>query len=422
MTIRRVALVAVTIGLSAAVTAERTAAATSDGGWHWDAAVGYDSFTHSYALASVDTSETVSESRLQLGWEGRSSPGARDAWRLRLEGSAGSELWRQRLEADWRRRDRRGATRLRTALRLGAQQYRPGTDYSQSSDVADGRFDAQGVFAEGATREAFALGWASAVDYARPSPLEQDQREVGAGVGLRARGDGDTFWQVSARHAARAYPDSAVIDRHSWSTEVEWSRPLGVSGTLRVYERSERRLAADPATRPDAWLHWLDLGAHVSTGATDLVGEMQVERWNYASADGIHVDSWRFTGLAGVRRGDVLVAQWLLGLAGERFDSADEAESYVQIGLRAGVESYGSRLSGTCTVEHGRRDYAQVTAGTTTPDWTDFDYWRLWLLADYRLTDSLALAAIGTWEPESHDAADDDITLSFASLRLVWRP
>lgn len=410
------------MGHVAVVCAAAGAAPDPPATWSFDAAVGFDSFRHTYALATTDTSETVNEARATIGWERRSRAGAVSPWRLRLEASAGTDLWREHCEADWRRRDGAGVTRIRAKARLDGRQYRTGTDYTQSSDHLEARLDLQAAPLTASRCEAYLSGWAAGVDYDRPSPLEQDQREGGGGVGLRSRGDGADAWQVAIRHGARSYPDSTAINRRSWNGEAEWAGPLGATGLVRAYGRSERRLAADTLVRPHAWLHWLDASAQVPLAGGDLVLEAQAERWDYDTDSEIHVDSTRASAYAGLRRGDILGPQWQLGFAGERFDSAAAAESYLQGGLRAGIESFGTRLSGSCTVEYGRRDYGEQPTVEGVPTWTDFGYWRLWLLAEYGLAPDLALSALASWEPESHVEPQDDVALGFASLRLVWRP
>ena len=411
-------------GALAASLAARPAVATPPGSnvWNWDVSAGHDSFTHTYALATMDTSETVSETMVRIGCEGRSAPGATRRWRLRLEGSAGSDLWRERLEADWRRVDGEGVSRFRAAARVAGQQYRNGTDLKQSSDQTEGRLDLQLVPGAAARRELFLLGWGAVTAFARASPLEQDVRETGVGTGLRSRGWDGPSWTLSLRRAQRAYPDSAAIDRHSWLAEADFHRSLGLSGNLSLHGLSERRLAADPAVRPDAWFHWLegDAGLPVSTG--ELVLQSQYERWVYDLPTEIYRDSWRLAGLAGLRRGDVLRAQGLLGLALERYDAGDAPETYSQFGLRAGLESYASVVSGTISVEYGRRRYGEQPAGDGELTYSDFNYWRLWLVADWRLGSGLSLSGLGSWEPERHVEAQDDVSLGFASLRLVWRP
>lgn len=398
-------------------------AAAAGGGsvWSVDAAVGYDSFTHAYSLATTDTSETVSETRLALGWQGRSTGGGRTAWRLRLEGSVGTDLWREGLEADWRRRDARGVDRLRAGARLSGRQYRPGTDYSHASDQGEGRLELAVVPWAGAAREGFVAGWTAATRFSVASPLEQDQDEAGLGIGLRSRGLAPAAWRVALKHAARTYPDSSVIDRRVWSLDADWSGTIGAAGLARFYGRSERRLAREPAVRPDAWLHWLDAALEFPAPGGDLVAEAQAERWDYGAETGTWVDSWRAAGFVGLRRGDMLAVQWRLGLAGEAFESAQESESYVQAGLRGGLESHGTKLWGSVVVEHGRRGYGPQAADESLPTWTDFSYWRLWLMADWRLSGALTLSALGNWEPERHSEPQDDTSLGFASLRLVWR-
>ncbi|MBM4129885.1 hypothetical protein FJ250_02495 [bacterium] len=406
--------------VGAALPAAR-AAAGERAVWGVDAAVGYDSFTHAYSLATTDTSETVSESRAVLGWEGRSAAGGRTSWRLRLEGSVGTDLWRENLEADWRRRDARGIERARFGARLAGRQYRPGTDYSLASDQGEGRLDAAFVPWAGAGCEGQMLGWIAATRYATPSPLEQDQAEAGLGVAVRSRGATAGAWRLALKHAARSYPDSSVIDRRTWSLELDWSGRLGADGLARLYGRSERRLAREPAVRPDAWLHWLQAAGEVPAPGGDLLVEVEAEGWRYGAPSEIWADSWRAAGFCGLRRGDVLAGQWRLGLAGEAFESARGSESYVQAGVRGGFEAYGSELSGSLVLEHGRRGYGPADADESLPAWTDFTYWRLWLLADWRLSGTLTLSALGNWEPERHAESRDDVSLGFASVSLSWR-
>lgn len=410
-------------GLASGLTARSASAAPADSrAWNWDVSAGYDSFTHTYALAMLDTSETVSESVVRIGCEGRSAPGATRRWRLRLEGSAGSDLWRERLEADWRRVDGDGVTRVRAAARVAGHQYRKGTDLTQSSDQIEGRVDLQLVPGAGTRRELFLLGWGAVTSFSRASPLEQDVREAGLGAGLRSRGWDGPSWTVSLRRAQRAYPDSAAIDRHSWLAEADLHRSVGPAGNLSLRGLSERRLAADPAVRPDAWFHWLEGEARLPAPTGELVLQTQYERWAHDQPTEVYRDSWRLAGLLGLRQGDVLKAQGMLGLALERYDAGEAPETYSQTGLRAGLESYASAVSGSISVEYGRRRYGEQAAGDGVLAYSDFNYWRLWLVADWRLGTGLSLSGLGSWEPERHVEAQDDVSLGFASLRLVWRP
>lgn len=389
--------------------------------WTLDAAVGYDSFTHAYSLATTDTSETVSETRAVLAWEGRSAGGGRADWRLRLEGSAGTDLWRESLEAAWRRRDARGVERVRIGGRLAGRQYRSGTDYALASDQGEGRLDAAVVPWAAGGREGQVLGWTAATRYELASPLEQDQTEAGLGVALRSRGASASAWRLALKHAVRSYPDSTVIDRRTWSLDLDWSGTLGAAGLARLYGRSERRLAREPAVRPDAWLHWLQAAVEFPAAGGDVLVEAEAESWRYGAPSEVWVDSRRGACFIGLRRGDALAGQWRLGLAGEAFDSERDAESYLQGGVRGGFEAYGDAVSGSVVLEHGRRSYGPQDADESQPAWTDFAYWRLWLLADWRLSRTLTLSALGNWEPERHGESQDDVALGFASLRLAWR-
>ena len=64
---RRAALLFILAGGLAAVppVVVRAAPAAPGPAWAWDLTAGFDSFTHAYALANTDTSETVSEFLVQ---------------------------------------------------------------------------------------------------------------------------------------------------------------------------------------------------------------------------------------------------------------------------------------------------------------------------------------------------------------------
>lgn len=430
---RVVLLLAVTGGLAAwrpGVAPAATAAGHS--AWAWDLTAGFDSFTHSYALANSDTSETVSEFMAQAGLEGRSAGSGATRWRVRGEASAGTDLWRERLEAEWRRVDRDGATRLRANSRLWGRQYRDDSDYTRSSNQAEGRGELQVVPLAGRQAEVMANGWGTFAEFATPSPLEQNVRELGAGVGARSRGIAGPQWSVLLRRSARSYPDSAAIDRKSWSLEGDLNHQGDRGGSLRIFHRSERRLAAEPEVRPDVWTHWTDVAAAIPVAAGQALVELESERWLYGQPTEIYLDSWRLSGVLGYRRGDILGPQWSLGLAAEHFDAGDSPETYTQAGVRAGLESLGNRVSGSLSLEYGRRTYAGATAEDSTVGaavgavgdipYSDFNYWKLWLLGEWRVRSGLSLQAMASWEPERHTAPADDAALGFTNLRLVWRP
>ena len=125
---------------------------------------------------------------------------------------------------------------------------------------------------------------------------------------------------------------------------------------------------------------------------------------------------------------------WKLGLAAENLFAKDSPEAYFELGIQAGAETYGSTLSGSATVEFGRRSYRldQVTLDPGLTDqvitdediastYSDFNYWEIWLMGSWRIGSDLSLDLLATYEPEKHTEQDDDTTLGFASLRLVWR-
>jgi len=80
-------------------------------------------------------------------------------------------------------------------------------------------------------------------------------------------------------------------------------------------------------------------------------------------------------------------------------------------------------------LEYGHRMY---TSSTIDPEdalgdeafdlYSDFNYWEIWVMANWYLSRQVSLDLMLSYEPESHTEQADDIALGYGSLRLVWRP
>jgi len=406
--------------------------------WHWDMTAGFDSYLHSYALAIEDTTEALAEYMVQGGVEGRSQYGGKNRWRLRAEASAGTELYRERIEGEFRHL---GSDRIDRARLLGSfrgRQYRTNTEYTRSSDNWEGRLEGRVAPLVGRRMKLELRGWLGRIDYRSPSTLEVDYDDIGGGLFVRSTSLGQTNWGLGARRGSRSYPDSSAIDRDTWSLEGDFDTRDDRNQDIRIYHKSERRLVRDEDIRPSAWTHWTDLSGALSAGAGQAFLEVQTEFWQYDQETDVYYDSRRIDVHAGYRWGDILTATWKLGLAAEQMNAGDSPESYGQLGLRFGVESYGSAVGGSLTLEYGRRSYEQglVNLDPAEDDispsddfsneifalYTDFNYWKIWLMGSWRLNDQLDLDVMANYEPESHTEKSDDSALGFASLRLRWRP
>lgn len=397
--------------------------------WRWELSAGFDASAHTYHLAVSDTTETIAEYLVQAALEGRSDYKARHRWRMRAEGGVGTELTRQRLDLDYRLVDASRLHRLRADATVTARQYRPGSEYQYNSDNNDGRLEVRGspLLLGSALAELRAHGgWR---DYRSPSSLEVDDREFGGGLFLRSRMTADRSWSVGVRAVSRAYPDSAEIDRDELGMDLDYdARGLGGDG-LSAHHRTRRRRIADETVRPSAWSHWTDLHLTVPAGGGAVRTELQGEVWDYGYETDVWFDSWRVEGFLGYEGGDLLGVRWHGGLAGARLDAGDQPDTYDQLGVRGGVDAYSSEIGGSLTVEVGRRVFSDGTVTTVSDGiedtftlYTDFTYWKLWLMGQWYLSPAVSLEALASFEPESHTEQDDDSSLGFINLRLVWRP
>ncbi len=401
--------------------------------WAWDLTSGFDSYLHSYALATADTTETLAEFMVQAGVEGRSPWRARHSWRIRAEASAGTELYRERIAGDYRFLGDDNIDRARLTGSFWGRQYRQTTDYTRSSDNWEGRLEGRVAPVVGSKAKLEIRGWAGRVDYQNPSNLEVDYHDEGAGAFVRSTGLGNTMWGLGTRLGQRTYPDSTAIGRDTWSLEADLDHQDYSGQGLRLYHKSERRLIADDTVRPSAWTHWSDFSGTIAAGKGHVFLDLQTEVWHYDSETDVYFNSTRVDGATGYRWGDIMSATWKVGLAGERLAAGDSPEAYTQFGLRGGVESYGSDLGGSLTLEYGRRVYAQgeLSIDATGADqlefdatdlYTDFDYWKIWLMGSWQISSHIDLDLMANYEPEKHTENTDDSALGFASLRVRWRP
>jgi hypothetical protein len=401
--------------------------------WSWDLTAGVDSYLHTYALALEDTSEALAEFLLQAGIQGRSARNSHHRWRLRGEASNGTELWRERLEGDYSFLDGNRITRFRLLGHFWGRQYKKTTEYNLSSDNFEGRLEGRTYPWVTDTAALDIRAWGGFIDYKTPSTLEVDYKDAGLGVFLRSRTLGNHMWGGGVRGARRAYPDSSEIDRNTWSVEADYDyQDLSGQG-VRLFHKSDRRLIADETVRPSAWTHWTDFQGLVSAGAGHVYLEAQSEMWNYDQETDVYFNSWRIETALGYQWGDILKAVWKASPVLELMEAGDSPEAYTQLGIRTGVESYGSAVGGSITLEYGRRDYNQGDVvvddgtgdleGVSTIDlYSDFNYWKIWLLGSWQISQKFSLDFLANYEPENHTENTDDAAIGFASLHLIWRP
>ncbi len=402
--------------------------------WAPSFSAGFDALLHTYPLATTDTTETISESFVAASLEGRSGRSGPHRWRLRGELSAGSELFRQELSGQWKYRDPREVTRWWVDADLRGRQYRAGTEYSLSSDNLEGDLAARFTPWAGDDHQVELRADGGFLEYGTPSSLEVSHRERGLGVQLGSRLLADSPWRVGYRFMRRAYPDSAGIDRATHSLEGDLELQDLEGRTLRLYHRTSRREIRNEDLKPSAWTHWSDLAAKVPAGVGSVYLDLQSEVWSYDEESAVYLDSWLLDGVLGYQWGDLMSAGWRLGLAAEHLAAGDSPETYTQLGLRAGLESYGASLNGSVQVEYGRRIYAQENQQEAWPafpgddfadldlTYSDFQYFEIWVMGGWNIHPRLRLDIMASYEPESHTETEDDTSLGYASLRLVYSP
>lgn len=401
------------------------AASTAHAGSNWDFPLssGYDIYVHDYFLAESDTTEVIQEFNFTAAANGSSEFSARNRWFMRAGLSGGTELYRQSLDTGFRLRNKERHEWLRGDLLMLARQFREGSEYSLSSNNHEGRMT--GALSPWTTDnmavELRARG--RYVNYERPSTLEVDYVDGSAGAYLRSPSRSFRTWRVGGLYTARDYPDSGAIDREGFILEGDYDHGR-LEGVLRAYHRSERRNIADPDARPSAWFHWTELDTAHPTSRAEVVLRASSEVWDYDEASGAWYDSWQLGGQAGARWGDPLNTRVETLITAEHLEAGDEPETYWQTGLRVGAETLKPELSGSISIEVGRRWYRNSTddPDSFALEYTDYSYLAFWLMGNWMINEHFSVDVTANFEPESHTEQDDNITLGYGSLRLVWRP
>ncbi len=407
--------------------------------WSFSLAAGYDTYIHTFPLATEDTTETVSEMAAVLALEGRSPRRRVHRWSVRPELSVGTELLRGRLDFDYQYRPDSTTTVFRLDGLGLARLYNQGTEYTLTSDAAEGRTAARLFLGPAGRLAGEARLFGNVLHFTRPSELEIGYHELGGGLFVRSGQAAASHFVAGARLARRVYPDSVAISRTLTAGEFEYETSALAATGLRLFHRSERRLIQDETVRPSAWVHWSELEWFLPVGSLTLTGELQSEAWGYSEERSAYFDSWLLGGAVMLRGGGPFSPGWQVGLAGENLAANDSPEAYRQGGVRAGLEMYGTRFIGSLTVEYGRRNYLEedpaaapaanaagevgleLTDGITTY-YSDFNYWQLWLMATISLGDNFSWDCLANYQPEKHTEQSDDSSVAFFSLRLVWRP
>lgn len=401
------------------------------GGFSWfpSLSTGYDTYIQTYALSEDDTTETLSDVDLTLSAEGRSTGLVHHAWMIHPQLSAGSERNRARLDWSYAYRPDRRLSTLSLDGDLRATWYTPSSDYSLTSDSLDGDLRGRWTVSPEGRTAAELKAWGSVLRYVTPSELEADRRDLNVGAYLKSGRDAERRWRVGLRAGARAYPDTTEIDRDSAGLELEYDHNAFLAPTGRIYHRSERRKAANPAVRPSSWSHWTRAEASIPLGESGLrlVADAAHEAWIYDAEWGAYTDQIRWEGDLALAGGGIFGPAWELGPAVEALDSGTAGESYIQTGVRGGLDHVADGLSGSLTLEIGRRDYDEIATVVGPGDvpesslYTDFTYVEVWLMLGVDMASNLRLDVMGSYLPENHTEETDDQMLGFGTARLVYR-
>ena len=147
-------------------------------------------------MATSDTTETITEFNTTATLEGQSARRARHRWLARADLVFGSELFRQRLEAQYRFRPDQRQDRLRLDARWFARQYRQDTGYSLNSNNDEGRIEGRMVPLTTAKMAWDVRAGGGYLRYDQPSDLEQNRHDTFMATFLRSTPEVEQIWGV----------------------------------------------------------------------------------------------------------------------------------------------------------------------------------------------------------------------------------
>jgi hypothetical protein len=392
---------------------------------------GYDTYVHTYHLATDDTTETIGEFNAGADIEIRSAPRALHHWHLRAEMNLGSQLLRELLDLGYRWRTDGGDTRVRAGLSWSGRQFRQSSEYALSSDNQEARAELRVIPWRLSRRADLELRIRTRLlEYSRPSVLEQNQRDLQGAVSMTSRGGFHGAWSVGLHAMNRTYRDSTALNRRTYGVEGHLESS-SQAGNLWIYHRSDRRRIADSQVRPSAWLHWSEMRLAAAAGGGHIVFNATSEVWRYERQTSVWFDAWRSDLEIGRRWGDLFSLQRDLLVTFQRLAADDSPEAHNQIGLRGSIESHASSLGGILALELGRRWYRRRGMdGASDPDgldtllqsYSDFTYIELWIMATWQLSSRMSMELTASYLPEHHTERTDNLVLGYGALRLVWRP
>jgi hypothetical protein len=401
---------------------------------------GFDSFGERYSIDEADTLDFTSELRSIAALRYTRDWGRGHELELRNTLSlSGSSLRNQLVtEVDLVRRRN---DRLTLANELAVKRFDRGDDYSVASDHVQetvrasyrAQLDESVRLRLGQRLELYAFD--------EPSTYEYDYRRSRTSIDLDVVRGLDAVFDVGYALAYRDVPDSTAIDYLDHEVRGDLLGYLGRRTTLDLGLSLSRRGYRDPSARPGYYL--LDGSARLGMRVADQLElrlRQELELYDYDTPNDVYFSSQRH--LNGVEASYEPSVDVRLGLEPRftRHTASNDAEEYRETSVVLSGEWI--RLDGlwiTTSLELGQRHYREVeeellastgSAETVQLDdeetvspflYSDYDFTRVNVFATVEFARRYAFNLYLSHEPERHDDANDDTTMTLISTDITVR-
>jgi hypothetical protein len=215
--------------------------------------------------------------------------------------------------------------------------------------------------------------------------------------------------------------DSAQLDFTRLVVDLDFNR-FGSSGCLSPGLCLERRNYSLPDSEDDyLYLSPVFVMDQSLSELLSLAPELELHYYSYDAENFVTFSNVRLEGNLKLKYHYQLLSSLSVGVGGEMFRATDDEfsdQDYSSIQLMMGFETFSTEhLTLTVDAFLGSRDYLS----TDEAFYTDYDFVRLDLLADLKITKSLRLSLLGGTDFEYHAEKEDDVFVYLLSGTLTYR-
>ncbi|MFC1628839.1 hypothetical protein ACFL3H_06965 [Gemmatimonadota bacterium] len=391
---------------------------------------GYDFFSHSYTVLSVDTSSTMSEGNLHLNLHYTPLSTGNHTLEFGDRFFLGQQYTYNTLSAIWRKGTRQG---LSTSAETRWETKRftdEGFIYSNNYNAFLGTL--RGAYRWSGQWSISGRVKAERFDYDHHNTFFYDTRTLSAALMLRGGDWTGPWFELEAGGRSQAAPDTTALDHGDSDLRLVLGMVFPTGGDLQATIYQDVRTYGNAGPRPDRTM----LGARLDGRIAPLSRwgmwlEAGIERRTYGEQTLIYNDGTELRFAAGPswHPGEAWEVRFGTGWQNHRTEGYTDS-SYVDLfGVTQLTDSWSQPFLFTeanvfssggfwafLTLETGWRSYESDT------EW-DSDFWYVDLSATLEVPvwKGLAIQALINLTPERHREPEDNSVTNYTSIDLIYR-